>query len=207
MAVFNEDRLKTIQNKKNQKKKHKILIVDDEEHNLNALTSVLSFNYEVLRASNGIEACEVIEAQDPKEQVSMVISDQRMPQMTGVELFEHLSQVKPDIIRIILTGYTDVKAILSAINQGQIYHFMLKPFQRVEFLMVVKQGIATYELRQQTSAGQQELRQQLQSSVAAFDSKTRQLDEALAQLKAAGLESEALKIASGGDGGDGGDET
>lgn len=194
MTIFNENKLKAMQEKQAQKKKHRILIVDDEEDNLNALSSVLSYSYEVLRASNGIEARELIEAQSKEEPLSMVISDQRMPEMTGVELFEYLSDVMPDTIRIILTGYTDVKAIIASINKGQVYQFILKPFERVEFLMIVKQGIKTFELNQHIVDVQEELKQQLLTSNAIRQSKELQLDEALRQLESAGLSHEAERI-------------
>ncbi|MFT4925399.1 MAG: response regulator RpfG family c-di-GMP phosphodiesterase [Phenylobacterium sp.] len=194
MAIFSENKLESMQSREKQQKKHRILIVDDEEDNLNALSSVLAYSYDVLRAANGTEACELIEGLDDDQQLSMVISDQRMPQMTGVELFEHLSHIKPEPIRIILTGYTDVKAIIAAINKGQVYHFLLKPYERVEFLMVVKQGLKTFELKQSSKAAQDELKQQLAGCAANLNNKERQLDEAFRQLKSAGLEHTAQRI-------------
>ncbi|MFT5162550.1 MAG: response regulator RpfG family c-di-GMP phosphodiesterase [Alteromonadaceae bacterium] len=194
MTIFNKDRLAALQARNAKKKKHRILIVDDEERNLDVLASVLEFSYEVLQAKNGTHALQVIEAQSPDQPISMVISDQRMPQMTGVELFEYLSHTMPDTIRIILTGYTDVKAIISSINQGQIYQFILKPFERVEFLMAVKQGIKTYELKKQIVDVQFELKQQLTTCMASYATKERQLTEALNQLESAGLGSEVKRI-------------
>jgi response regulator RpfG family c-di-GMP phosphodiesterase len=194
MTIFNKDRLAALQACNAKKKKHRILIVDDEERNLDVLASVLEFSYEVLQAKNGTHALQVIEAQSPDQPISMVISDQRMPQMTGVELFEYLSHTMPDTIRIILTGYTDVKAIISSINQGQIYQFILKPFERVEFLMAVKQGIKTYELKKQIVDVQFELKQQLTTCMASYATKERQLTEALNQLESAGLGSEVKRI-------------
>jgi response regulator RpfG family c-di-GMP phosphodiesterase len=194
MTIFNKDRLAALQARNAKKKKHRILIVDDEERNLDVLASVLEFSYEVLQAKSGTHALQVIEAQSPDQPISMVISDQRMPQMTGVELFEYLSHTMPDTIRIILTGYTDVKAIISSINQGQIYQFILKPFERVEFLMAVKQGIKTYELKKQIVDVQFELKQQLTTCMASYATKERQLTEALNQLESAGLGSEVKRI-------------
>lgn len=103
--------------------KHTILCVDDEPHNLDALRRTLRKEYNVLTALNGVEGLELLE-QHP---VSLIISDQRMPQMTGVEFLEKSVDRHPEVIRIILTGFTDIEDLIGAINTGRVYRYITKP--------------------------------------------------------------------------------
>lgn len=123
-------------------KRHKLLIVDDEKEILRSLTLTFTENYEVFTASSGAEALEIIKQQD----IALIITDQRMPQMTGVELLEKVIQINPRIIRIILTGYTDTAALIQAINQGHIYQYITKPWERQELRLIVQRALETYEL-------------------------------------------------------------
>ena len=94
-----------------------ILYVDDEIDNLTAFTAVMRRHYTITTASSGEEALALLKTKE----FSLVISDQRMPKMTGVELFEQVKKLYPDIIRIILTGYSEVKAIIDSINICLLY--------------------------------------------------------------------------------------
>jgi DNA-binding NtrC family response regulator len=123
-------------------KRHKLLIVDDEKEILRSLTLTFTENHEVFTASSGAEALEIIKQQD----IALIITDQRMPQMTGVELLEKVIQINPRIIRIILTGYTDTPALIQAINQGRIYQYITKPWERQELQLIVQRALETYEL-------------------------------------------------------------
>ncbi len=111
-----------------------ILIVDDEALGLDALELALEQSYVVHRASGGVQALEVLAS----EPVALVIADQRMPGMTGVELLGRINLEHPDTMRILLTGYSDMGAVVSAINDGHIYYYLTKPWdpfdlrQRVE---------------------------------------------------------------------------
>ncbi len=194
MAIFKKEKLEKLQSQNRQEKKHTILIVDDEENNLNVLASVLGMSYNVIRAINGAKALAVINEMPKDQELSMVISDQRMPEMTGVELFEHLSHTMPDTMRIIVTGYTDVKSIIASINQGQIYQFVVKPFERVEFLMIVKQAIKTYELKQERNNMRSQLKNQLSECKQSHVVKDKKLEAAFAVLEASGLQSESQRI-------------
>src|SRR5687767_8329584 len=95
---------------------HKILVVDDEPANLRLLKRVLSDEYEVLSAQSGAEGLALLKEHD----FSLIITDQRMPAMTGVQLLEQSLSIRPDSIKILLTGYTDVQSLIDAINSGHV---------------------------------------------------------------------------------------
>lgn len=103
-----------------------VLIVDDEVNILHALKRAIRREpYRVLTASSGVEGLEILD----KESVDLIISDQRMPEMTGVQFLAKVKELCPDTIRIILSGYTDVNSITEAINIGNVYKFILKPWE------------------------------------------------------------------------------
>lgn len=123
-------------------KRHSLLIVDDEKEILRSLTLTFAEDYEVVTASSGIEALKILEKQD----IALVIADHRMPGMTGAELLEHVLKVNPNIIRMILTGYTDTTSLIQAINRGHIYQYITKPWERQELRIVVRRALESYEL-------------------------------------------------------------
>jgi signal transduction histidine kinase len=113
-----------------------ILIVDDERPNLTVLRSFLEAGYRVHEAQSGPEALEIAKTTD----LDVVITDQRMPEMSGVELLEHLREFKPDVAGIVLTGFTDTPALISAINRARVFRFLKKPWQPEEMLEAVRQA-------------------------------------------------------------------
>ena len=123
-------------------KRHSLLIVDDEKEILRSLTLTFMDEYEVFTASSGAEALEMLKQQ----QIALIIADQRMPEMTGVALLEQALQINPQIIRIILTGYTDTTALIEAINKGHIYQYITKPWERHELRIIVKRALEHYDL-------------------------------------------------------------
>ncbi|MEB3196670.1 MAG: HD domain-containing phosphohydrolase [Candidatus Sericytochromatia bacterium] len=123
-------------------KKYAILVVDDEPDNLLLLERVLRREYNVFSANSGAEALEFLEGMD----VDMIISDQRMPQMTGAELLGAAYLRDPDQVRILLTAYSDVKDIIAAINAGHIYQYLSKPWDPDELKLVVKRSLESYQL-------------------------------------------------------------
>ncbi len=104
--------------------KHTILAVDDEPANLRMLERLLHREYRVLTASSGEEGLELLR----REVVSLIISDQRMPGMTGTEMLQESLGTNPDAVKIILTGYTDVEALIEAINCARVYRYVNKPW-------------------------------------------------------------------------------
>ena len=136
-------------------KKHGILVVDDERENLLALRRVFRKDYELHMAESGSEALNVL----GEVQVSCVISDQRMPEMTGVELLTHVRARKPDVVRMILTGYTDVEDIISSINDGHIYRFITKPWNKDDLEVTIRRALDHYEQTLRVQALLRELEQ------------------------------------------------
>lgn len=120
---------------------YKILIVDDEPANLRALERLFRGHYDVLTATSGIAALEVLREHD----VALTIADQRMPEMTGIELLTQTVALRPRMVRIILTGYTDVNALVNAINCGQVYRYITKPWNNEELQLTVKLALEHYE--------------------------------------------------------------
>ncbi|KAF0179701.1 MAG: two-component system NtrC family sensor kinase [Nitrospirae bacterium] len=121
----------------------KILCVDDEQNVLNALRRLfLDDNYEILTATSGADGLELQE----REHAQIIISDYRMPAMTGVEFLGEVNRKWPDTVRIVLSGYADTAAIVSAINEGQIYKFIPKPWNDDEIRITVGHAIDRYFL-------------------------------------------------------------
>lgn len=123
--------------------KHKILLVDDEPNILKSLTRLLSrHDYEVLVASSGDEGLNLCLQHD----IHLILSDYRMPEMNGVEFLSKVRSLYPAITRIVLSGFADATAIVDAINQGQIYKFITKPWEDSDLLQSVKQGLEKHDL-------------------------------------------------------------
>jgi signal transduction histidine kinase len=122
-------------------KKHGILVVDDERENLMALRRVFRKDYEIHMAGSGPEALAMLGGVE----VSCVISDQRMPEMTGVELLTQVRSRRPDVVRMILTGYTDVEDIIASINSGHIYRFITKPWSKEDLEVTIRRALDHYE--------------------------------------------------------------
>ncbi|MGB3205623.1 MAG: GAF domain-containing protein [Crinalium sp.] len=124
-------------------KKPKILVVDDEPDNLDLLYRTFYRDYRVLRADSGPAALEML---DQEGDVAVIISDQRMPMMSGTEFLSRTAVKYPDIIRIILTGYTDVEDLVEAINAGKVFKYVTKPWDAQELKEVVRQALDTYNV-------------------------------------------------------------
>ena len=123
--------------------KHTVLCVDDEGGILNSLKRLLrKEDYRLFTASSGAEGLKILEEND----IHLVITDQRMPQMSGTEFFAIVKERFPDAIRIILTGYTDVDSITESINKGHIYKFFLKPWNDQSLKLEIKQALDQYDL-------------------------------------------------------------
>ena len=122
--------------------KHTILCVDDESDNVDALERLFRRKYHVLKATSGAEALKLVK----DNRVSLIVTDQRMPNMTGTEFLEKSMRVVPDAIRILLTGFTDIDSVISAINSGQIYKYVTKPWDPHDLLNTVDKAIEKYEL-------------------------------------------------------------
>ena len=147
-----------------------ILIVDDEKPNLTVLRNFLEAGYKVYEALSGNEALEIAK----NVELDVVIADQRMPEMSGVELLEQLRHMKPDVAGIVLTGYTDPPALISAINRARVFRFLRKPWQPDDILEAVRQAS---EHVYQTRA--------IQKLVELLAKRTQELDASLGQVRSA----------------------
>ncbi|MBW4670700.1 MAG: response regulator [Cyanomargarita calcarea GSE-NOS-MK-12-04C] len=123
--------------------KPKILVVDDEPDNLDLLYRTFYRDYKVLKATSGPAALDLLSQEG---EVSVIISDQRMPMMSGTEFLSLTATQYPDIIRIILTGYTDVEDLVEAINAGKVFKYVTKPWEAEELKAVVRQALDTHNV-------------------------------------------------------------
>jgi response regulator RpfG family c-di-GMP phosphodiesterase len=137
-----------------------LLCVDDEINVLNSLKRLFrKEGYRLLTTSSGVEALKLLQ----ENPVQMIISDQRMPEMSGTELMAKVKALYPDMIRIILTGYTDVDTITESINQGHIYKFFLKPWNDQSLVLEIRQALKQYDLLQVNKALHQKVFEQNES--------------------------------------------
>jgi len=139
---------KDFESPKTSQYRHSILIVDDEDSTLNAFKRILADgDYEVHTASNGLEGLNKLHtAQKP---YSLIISDQRMPMMSGVQFFTQAKGIFPDAVRILLTGYADTDAVIDAINKGGVHLYFTKPWNEEELLLQIKQSFSKVEVLQE----------------------------------------------------------
>jgi DNA-binding NtrC family response regulator len=121
--------------------KHAVLLVDDEPEILFSLRGLLRREFDLYTAQGGAEALEVLR-QHP---VHVIMTDQRMPEMTGVELLRRARGECPEAVRIIFTGYADIRAVIEAINQGQIYRYLTKPWDPDELVTVLHEACAHHD--------------------------------------------------------------
>ncbi len=135
--------------------KPKILVVDDETDSLDLLYRAFCQECEVLVAVSGLEALELLARE---EDVAVIICDQRMPIMSGTEFLGFTATQYPDIVRIILTGYTDAEDLVEAINKGSVFKYVTKPWKVDELKALVRQALDTYNI---LKARTQELRRTL----------------------------------------------
>jgi DNA-binding NtrC family response regulator len=152
MVVFDKGKLQEIQKKEKSVKKRTIMIVDDEKNHLESMKSLLSEEYHIITASDGSEALSIIKKLDHPEEISLVISDQRMPGLNGIQLFEKLKDIIPDTLRIILTGYDDKDVMMTAINKIKIYQFILKPFDPDELKLRLIRAVEAFERQKELDA-------------------------------------------------------
>jgi len=128
-------------------KKIKVLYIDDEQNNLLSFQAAFRRKYKIVTASSASEGMNILN--NEKEDIHVIICDQRMPHTTGVEFFQAVRKDFPDPIRILLTGYTDAEAIIDAINKGEIFRYIKKPWDEFELQNAVQNAYELYATRQQ----------------------------------------------------------
>jgi DNA-binding NtrC family response regulator len=127
----------------------KILIVDDEENILSALKRLFrNEDYEILTAQSGEEALSTLEQQP----VDLIVSDLKMPNMNGIEFLAKAKEISPGPLRIMLTGHADLKSVIEAIDRGEVYRFLLKPWNNDELKMTIRQALDFYYVQKDNQA-------------------------------------------------------
>ena len=119
-----------------------ILIVDDEQHILNSINRTLRHDYNVILSLDGKSALQVLREQ----KVSAILADQRMPGLTGSEFFREAIKIQPDTTRVLLTGYADIEAVIQAINGGQIFYYIEKPWEPDDLKLIITRAVERYQL-------------------------------------------------------------
>ncbi len=123
---------------------HRVLYLDDEENNLISFRAAFRRNYDILTAITAEEGINILHRED----VPVIITDQRMPGMTGVEFLEKIIPEYPDTVRMILTGFSDIEAVIKAINTGRIFRYISKPWDENELKMTIDNAFSLYDLQQ-----------------------------------------------------------
>lgn len=122
-----------------------VLYIDDELHNLAAFKALFRRTYTVFVAGTVELATQILD----ENEIHVIISDQRMPKMTGIEFFESIIDAHPEPIRMMLTGYADINAVIDAINKGQVYKYFAKPWDESELRENIEQAYEIYKLRKE----------------------------------------------------------
>ena len=125
--------------------KIKVLYVDDEVNNLQAFKATFRRDYQIYLAESAEEGRQLLKEQE----VDVIITDQRMPEETGVDFLESIIPLYPFPIRILLTGYSDIQAVIDSINKGKVYHYLTKPWEEDYLKNVVKNAYEVYALRKE----------------------------------------------------------
>ena len=140
-----------------------VLYIDDEDNNLKSFRASLRKDFKIFTAIDGEEGLKIAQ----EEEVHVVIADQRMPGMTGTEFFEKMVRINPDPIRILLTGYSDIASVIDAINKGEVYRFIDKPWNIEQIKNSIKNAADIYFMRKELKEKNQRL-QKLHSEMNQF---------------------------------------
>ena len=155
----------------------RILVVDDESVVLTALRETLRFEgYEVTALDDPLEALKFVQ----KTAFSVLLIDQQMPGLTGMEFFGQAKQLQPNATRILITGVLDLGTVIDAINKGEVYRFIVKPWLREELLVTVRNAAQRYELICGNAALQAQtvaMNERLAAQLGQLDAQNRQLDQ------------------------------
>ena len=123
--------------------KPNILYVDDEMNNLISFKALFRLKYNIYIAQGGPDAIKILN----ENEINIIITDQRMPEMTGVEFLETILHDHPEPMRILLTGYSDLNAVIDAINKGKIFHYLSKPWNEEELETTIQRAFDIYKKR------------------------------------------------------------
>ncbi len=124
-----------------------VLYIDDEPHNLTAFKAAFRRDYNIYLAESAEEGRQILDMHD----IQVILSDQRMPVMTGIEFFQSILNTHPEPIRILITGYTDVNAVIDAINLGQVYKYLTKPWNENDIRIFIDKAFEVFRLRKENA--------------------------------------------------------
>jgi diguanylate cyclase (GGDEF)-like protein len=167
-----------------------LLLVDDEPYVLPPLAALLANDFEVLTADCA-EAAQHILCARP---IDIILSDQKMPRMTGVQLLEWVRHHAPRTVRLLMTGYAEHEDAVEAINRGQVYYYLLKPWRIEELLQILRNAAEKFHLERRQEALLGELRENQQTLERRVAERTRELEDANAQLERALAEMKKLAL-------------
>ena len=153
MSIFSKKAHAAFKAVQKKEKKYSILVVDDEENNLHVMEGLLSEDYNIHTATSGHAAMEILENLNQPEDIQMIISDQRMPGMTGLEFLERSMDIAPNALKMIITGYTDLDVVVNSINKIQVFRFFLKPYEEDELVNAITMGLKQYDEERRKSHG------------------------------------------------------
>ena len=122
-----------------------VLYVDDEIHNLNSFKAAFRRDFNIFTAQSAKEGRKILD----QNEIAVIVTDQGMPVMTGIEFLESIIHIYPDTIRILLTGFSDINAVMDAINRGQVYKYLVKPWADEELKMYIQNAMEIYHLRKE----------------------------------------------------------
>lgn len=158
---------------------YSILYIDDEENNLVSFKSTFRREYHIHTASSGEEGLEIME----KHHIQVVITDQRMPDMTGIEFLEKIVPLYPDCMRMIMTGYSDMEAVIQAINKGNIYRYISKPWNREDLKITIDSALEVYNLKSQNKHLIDDLKEANQNLELKVMERARQIEQQRLNIK------------------------
>lgn len=172
---FLMDSVKELINTTSVRNDHTILIVDDEINNLQLLKRTLRGKYHILTASNGLEGLETLK--ENLDTVSLIVSDHKMPIMEGTKFLEEANSIAPDVIKILLTGFSDIEIITDAVNKCNLFQYILKPFDPTELQEIVKNGIDKFDLASSKSLILKDLKELFYKTIKSISSALDAKDE------------------------------
>jgi len=156
--------------------KHCLLVVDDEPSVSDSVHDLLRLEFRVLKARNAEEAYRIMQ----ENEAHIIMTDQRMPKVSGVEVLTHARVRHPHAIRILFTGYADVEAVIAAINQGRVFRFLKKPWQPEEIEGAVREAAAEYD----RLVGQAEEGERLRAEIAELRHRLCVVEKQVGRLRA-----------------------
>jgi diguanylate cyclase (GGDEF)-like protein len=167
-----------------------LLIVDDEPYILTTLAALLGQDFEVLTADSAETAQTLFE----RSRIDLVLTDQKMPRMTGVELLEWVRERSPQTIRLLMTGYAELEDAVEAINRGKVYRYLFKPWRADELVQILRDACRTFRLERQNEQLLEDLRRLNLELEQRVQERTQKLEEANHELQQKNLMLEKLAL-------------